>query len=206
MSLKWESVILQNRAIHDLFDVADVGSRVLDRCEHAPKVSLHCMFSRDRLFSERFVSCEFAVFREKPLMLTDAESEAISKPVFGDSVLRFSHAEFLLAKSVSAKLGCRALFVYRNETYNSCGFALFSSGVLADFAFAGWEGESSVVSMSGEGAVTTTYVLRGIRQAMSGFEVSSFEDLFESFYSELSDVRSFLLSEGGRRLEKPREY
>jgi hypothetical protein len=203
MGSRWESVIFRADDAPDFAAVAASAASLLERCEPAPKVMIHFMTSSPDFGDTAFVSCELTVFREKPLLLTSSAAKELSATVFAGTQSGFTHADIALAQQLSVLLGRNVVYTSVDDTYNSTAFVSFAGGEIQDYAVIGWEGTATTVAKAG-GAPDETAVYDGIRRALPELDIRAVEDLFDCFYSDESDVVSYVLVAQGQRLDVPR--
>jgi hypothetical protein len=151
------------------------------------------------------MSVEMTAFRTKPLSLKDPVGADLGSVFFGDGTLAFTRPEVLIAKRISVFLACPVLYLYFSDSYNSSGYVVFSDGVVSDYGMVGWAGSRSFISKR-ELPVETPYgslFLEGLKMTFPALAVNSVEDLFECFYSDESEVTSFVLADQGQELAVP---
>lgn len=198
----WESAIFSPPRDLDLGRLASELRGLTAACKPVRKVVLHFMAGLGRCSPQPMMSVEMTSFRTKPLSLISSVGAEVGNAVFGDGPLVFSRPEILIARRVSVFLAAPVVYVYFSDSYNSSGYVVFSEGDVGDYGMLGWAGSRTLLTRR-ELPVETTYgslFLEGLKMTFPELAVHSVENLFECFYSDQSEVTSFVLVDQGKEL------
>lgn len=155
-----------------------------------------------------YVSSELTAFSRRPLPPRPEAVSDLARIVLGDPLsLSFESSDILLAQELSRALAERCLYIHANDTYSSASYVLFSGGEVEKFEVLGWQGSDIYRSSDGRKRPEDgldEIVARGWSTIGEG-EVQGVDDLFDLFYSDGSEVISFVLMEKRERIWPPQQ-